>query len=360
MKSFFVVCSLAAVSISLSAQSGNSVPERPQYSPDKHCADFGYIVDHPSQGAACDQYNRDYQKALGAYEGAKNAVDHVNKLRSNDANQQIDGVTGVAKDINNRSNKNDASQFVTDKSVSLINQMAHKEKEILDNVGKSVEINTQQASPNSDSSFSSTGHTLNAETSGERGQLSLEQQFQNQASQVSSTQRNSDWKNENRSASGATLEGAFQNQESSILNSPSTVLAVARADQQRQAALEEQRIQLSRMVMQEAREEAKLKAEQQKADEQRQREIDRELAYRRAEHRAAWESARRHWMQAIGLLPPDAQAYTPGYYPIPSAVPLPLPSLPSSSSATGSKSTGSSSSSVPLNCPPAPAVCTTR
>ncbi len=119
------------MSISLAAQQPkNTGSESPAYNPDKHCSDFGYIVYHPSNGIACDQYYRDYEKELDAYEAAENAVDDINKLRSKDVDQQIDGVTGVARDINNRGNKNDASQFATDKSVSLINQMAPRKGNI--------------------------------------------------------------------------------------------------------------------------------------------------------------------------------------------------------------------------------------
>jgi len=359
VKWFFVVSSLAGVSISLSAQSRNSGPERPQYNHDKHCADFGYIVDHPSQGAACDQYNRNYQKAVDAYEAAKtnaedatNAVDDINKLRSKDVDQQIDGLTGTARDINNRGNKNEASHFVTDKSASLISEMAHREKEILDNVGKSIDNNSQPASPTSDRSFSSNVHTLNVRTREEAGQLSLEQQFQNQANH-SRTAPGIDSSDQNR-GSEATLEGVFQNHENDILKSPSAVLAVARTDQQRQAALEEQRLQLERLARQEAIQEAKLKAEQQKADEERSREIDRELTNRRAERRAAWDSARHRWLQAMGVLPPDPPPS--GYYPsLPSI--MPLPSLPNSGAASASTTTSTGSHSGSSDCPAGAKVC---
>jgi hypothetical protein len=322
VKSFFAMVVLASASISLFAQqSGKTDSDRPQYRPDGRCEDFGYLVDHPSQRVDCDRYNEDYTKKLHSwYEATKtsaddaiNAIDDVKKLRSKDVNQQIDGVTGAARDVNNRGNENDASQFVTDKSVSLINQMAHRENEILDNVGKSIEENTKQASPNSESSFSSSGHTLNVGSRDEAGQPSLEQQFQNQASQARTIPA-SNSSDQNRN-SGATLQGVFQNQESDILKSPSTVLAVASADQQRQAALEQERIELARLVRQEAIAEAKLKAEQEKADEHQRREIDQELASRRTERRVAWESARRRWLQAMGALPPDRPSYTPGYYP---------------------------------------------
>ena len=106
-------------------------------------------------------------------------------------------------------------------------------------------------------------------------------------------------------------KGPFKIQATNFFKSPSAILALARADQQRQAALEEQRIEAYKIAEQERIEEAKLKAEQQKADEQRRREIDQELADRRAERRAAWDSARRQWLQSMGLLRPTHRPTRP-------------------------------------------------
>src|SRR5262249_24735554 len=157
--------------------------------------------------------------------------------------------------------------------VSLIDQMAHQEKKILDNVGKSVEHVYPDAPPNRDSSFESYGHTVNVTTQGQEGPQNLQQQFQNQAKHLLNEQReaNDSLKDQSGGMSKATLQGSFQNQESGMLNSRSTVLTVARADQERQAALEKQRLELARLLRQEAIEEAKMKAEQRKADEQRSR-----------------------------------------------------------------------------------------
>jgi hypothetical protein len=141
--------------------------EGPPPSDDNPCTD---LFIHPSKIEACTRYNKESQdkqdRQLDAWKLANDAketekaVEDLEKARSTDTDQQIDGIFGLASDWNSHANKNDLSKEVTDKSLGVIGQMAHEEAAILNSVGTSLH-ELLGAPLETNSSFDSTSHTLN-------------------------------------------------------------------------------------------------------------------------------------------------------------------------------------------------------
>jgi hypothetical protein len=100
------------------------------------------------------------------------AAEDAKKHQSPIKDDQIDGIIGTAKDINSNANSNKASQKVTDKSLGVIGQVAHKENQLLDEIKRAGEeaLSTQSGAQ---SPFYGQTHTLNEPRSAQRSQSSI-------------------------------------------------------------------------------------------------------------------------------------------------------------------------------------------
>lgn len=211
---------------------------------DYHCDKnpmFRDVCEKMEQQDKTDSLNRAAERA----DEAKTAVDNGNKIRSGDTNQKIDGLVGEAKDANSRVNNNPASKAVTDKSLSVIEELAHNQDAALDSIGKTA-TTISKPRPNSHSSWdSSQQHQLieSTKTSIEPPKLTIEQETLNRESQILSSappiaaiddgirRQGSDLK-----PSTTTLDQEILSREQNLLSSASTVASISKAVRAQEAA----------------------------------------------------------------------------------------------------------------------------
>ena len=240
----------------------------------------------------------------------KKATENWNNLHSTNPDQQITGVTDTAKDVNSHVNNNPVSEVVTDKAVSLIDQFAHRKKELLDKTSKTVQLGLQPQEGSPSSSFNAGESHQLVEPQG----LTLQQQFENRKQVLLSTPSIKPVRPEaesTRSVLGSQqsdLEVQFQSQKDKLLKSASTVSAVSQAYQAIQAAekawrdLEAQNELADKIKRDKAAKDAQIA--QALKDKQQQIDDDRWWARERRRQQQAWNA----------LFGPPAQAASP-YYP---------------------------------------------
>jgi hypothetical protein len=279
-------------------------------------------------------------KAAEAANDLKRAADNVGKMRSTNQGDQIDGVTGTARDLNSKGNSNPVSKKITDQSISIIDQFDHAAIERLNKANETVK-SSLEPNRSSSSSFASQPHQLNESTRGnEPHQTSVEQQFQNQATLLAAPSarapqvrtQTAETINETHES---TLQEQFQSQQATLLSSAASVNAVGKAERAVDAR-EGQRIAIETRknaaywaeIAERSREQDRRNRQQAEADRiaQRKKEKAEEAAEAREEAREL-----RAWMAAMGLTPVQTvPAYVPSY--IPSFVPGTSSSVPSSNS----------------------------
>ena len=178
MKLIWGVFALTLVPITVSAQQPDS---KKASGDDWHCEGPQWQM-FRDLCRKMEQDGKDMQATIDKVNELRKAAQDLEKARSTDPNQQIDGLTGLAKDGNSNGNNNAVSKEVTDKSIDIMNQIAHHGKEILDNVGKTVQSVTEPPSGSS-SSFGAGSHQLNELKKSNAGSqpLTIQQQIQQQA-----------------------------------------------------------------------------------------------------------------------------------------------------------------------------------
>ena len=197
------------------------------------------------------------RESLQRVDEAKKVTSDVNNTRSADKGTQIDGVTGVAQDVNQRANGgpiygNTVSQDVTDKSISLLDRLGRQENVIIQNVGNATHSATQPT--NSSSSFANQQHQLNESTRGEAGsqQTSLEQRLQQQEQILGSSPHVkaavTSSESTNSVNSTQSLDRRLQDNEANIMSSASSVEAMTAADRRLEAEAQARRAEEARQA----------------------------------------------------------------------------------------------------------------
>jgi hypothetical protein len=283
------------------------------------------------------------RQSLQHTDETKKVITDVNNMRSADQGAQIDGVTGVAQDVNQRANGgpiygNTVSQDATDKSISLLDRLGRQENVIMQNVGNAAHSATQTT--NSSSSFANQQHQLNESTRGEAGtqQTSLEQRLQQQEQIIASSPRVKAAVTSSESTNSVTstqsLDRRLQDKEANIMSSATSVKAMAAADRRMEVEAQAQRAEEARQEAAhraEVTEQARARAEAERVAEYGRKETAAaEEAYEaRQEAREEAREARRQ--QALfnamyGPPPNQALPYVPSYTPPVSSYGTYLPS----------------------------------
>jgi len=309
----------------------------------KHCLDL--------QRQERKEAEEEALKVKESADAAKKAADDLRKLSSSDKDQQIDGAVGAIKDLNSHGNPHDASKAVTDDALDFMSQVAHQEKELLDNVGKNVEkISEPQAG--SSSSFTAGSHQLN-EPMGSTGQLTFEQQVERQQAILSASpsvvhaERNQDY-TPTKSASQLSFEQQAERQEQKLLASPSTVSAVARGVRAQEAAEQAYRDQKAKEELAERVARAEAAKAERIARAERVRELEREDKRQVYAEQAEEERTEREYARAM-------KAYW-SQFEVPTNTPSSPPFIPwwSSTISAGASTDTSPSSSSHSSCNPQP------
>jgi hypothetical protein len=183
------------------------------------------------------------KKYSDAVAEAKKIADDANKVRSTNKDEQIDGIVGTAKDINQHGNVSQASEAVTDKSLSAVEEFEHRENELLKNTDNAVRSGLEQRGAATSSFNAGEQHQLNesTRTTAETPQQTPEQQFLDREQTLLYTPSVRTIVTEVKSTKSVpapeqvTPEEQFRNREAKMLASPSTVRSVAQADQAIQA-----------------------------------------------------------------------------------------------------------------------------
>ena len=248
MKNILVSLVLILVPISSAAQESG----RPSI-PDDYCKDSIFLE-------LCNKIVKQAQNAEKTGESVQELKKTLEELRSADKDQQAKGVIDAAKNLNSNANNNRASEAVTEKSLSLVDQLQQRESELLRDSAKGVQSGL--APSGAPSSFNAgQQHQLNEPARGvEQQQLSLEQQLRGREEELLSSRPISPAASITKSAEAAnethqlTLEDQLRQQQAKLLSSPTTVKRVADADRAIEAAAKER-------IAEEKRQEAARRAE---------------------------------------------------------------------------------------------------
>lgn len=168
----------------------------------------------------------------------KRTIDDGNHLRSNSVSTKVDGVTDSAKNYNSQSNNNPASQAVTDKSLSILDQFGQQEARILDKVQSNVQTVSEPTSSSASSFNAGQQHQFV-----ERSKPTLDQQFDAQAVRLQSSSPIHEPTGPAPTVQSRSVEQQFSSQAGTIMTSPSTVRVVAEHQRAVEAAEQAQREQ---------------------------------------------------------------------------------------------------------------------
>jgi hypothetical protein len=331
MKYILALIALTMVTINVAAQQ----PETDECS-------FANIVFNTAKASSCLQKEKEADakrkeeaaaklaEAIKVPDELRKTTENWNNLHSTNPDQQATGVTDTAKDINSHANSNPASEVVTDKAVSLIDQFEHRKNELLNNTANTVRSGLAPQGGSTSSFNTAEPHQL-VEPQGS----TLQQQFESRKQVLLSTPSIKVTMPEagsTRSVLGSQqsdLEEQFQSRKENLLNSAPTVMAVSQAER----ALQVQAAEQERRDI-EARKEAEYRAEiarqaRVQAEEKRTAEIERaraaaadDAAEEREERREAAREAREQraaWNAMFG--PPSYVPNTPYSPNLPSYAP---------------------------------------
>ena len=120
MKRILALLVLALVAI----DSGAQQPSDKETLPDDYCKGSIFLE-------MCSRMLKEYKETEQALKDAEELRKTVEELRSPDKEQQAKGIADAGKVINSHFNSNPASEVVTDKSVSLIDQFVQRGNELL-------------------------------------------------------------------------------------------------------------------------------------------------------------------------------------------------------------------------------------